>query len=109
MGRQEMGWEGPTQPRPCRLVHLMAMAVSLLICGPGKWHWAGPVEDSWRRGAEVTGALGFPNAHGGALAFWHRLTSQLGRRGCVFWIDLSKFTKLLFHELNIHPDQCGDT
>lgn len=46
MGRQDMGWEGPAHRRPRRLEPLMAVAVSVLICGPGKWDgWDGGL---WR-------------------------------------------------------------
>lgn len=41
MGRQDMGWEGPAHPRSPRLGPLMAVAVSVLICGPGKRARAG--------------------------------------------------------------------
>lgn len=64
MGRQEMGWEGPEHPRPHRLGPLMAVAVSVLLCGPGKGDRAGAHGGLQEERGGGGRCLGFPSPCG---------------------------------------------
>lgn len=66
-----MGWEGPGHPGR-RPRHLLPLAVGLLLlCGPGKWGWAGSARGEGQRGQGPQA----PQAPTG--------TQEAGR-GCVF-------------------------
>lgn len=97
VGEQDMGWEGPAHPQPCWLGHLIALVVSLLLtCGPGKWDWAGPVEEPDRfpeergRGDWCLGLPKPPQGQpGGLMLFGTGLHHSRPGEGYVFCTDLS--------------------